>query len=78
VAAAAHPIIDQPTTSRIDAAEAETDVAAARVDEVEIYEALERRALSSVVAPSFYDMWVTHVVREGKPQKPLLNTLPPT
>ena len=34
--------IDQPTTSRIDTAEAETDVVAARVDEVEIYEALER------------------------------------
>ena len=35
--------IDQLTTSRIDAAEAETDVVAFRVDEVEIYEALERR-----------------------------------
>src|SRR5262249_23728902 len=35
--------IDQLTTSRIDTAEAETDVVAFRVDEVEIYEALERR-----------------------------------
>src|SRR6516162_6307007 len=35
--------IDQPTTSRIDAADAETDVVATGVDEVEIYEALERR-----------------------------------
>ena len=35
--------IDQLTTSRIDGAEAETDVMAFRVDEVEIYEALERR-----------------------------------
>src|SRR6516164_1839451 len=34
--------IDQLTTSRIDAAEAETDVVAFRVDEVEIYEPLER------------------------------------
>ena len=35
--------IHQPPTSRIDAAKAETDVVAFRVDEVEIYEPLERR-----------------------------------
>src|SRR5262249_20839426 len=35
--------VDQPATSRIDAAEAEADVVVFRVDEVEIYEALECR-----------------------------------
>src|SRR4029077_579480 len=35
--------IDQLTTSRIDAAEAETHVVASRVDEIEIYDALECR-----------------------------------